>query len=215
METNQNGAIQQGQAGQPVTPSQAPVAQPAPVATETPAGSQPQFVTRQEAEQMVEKVVRQVQSKMDSTSAAISKEVQRLAQAGITATPEQAKAIVEAREAESLPAAISGQPAAPQVPEVVADPVIRKSLKIMEETAGMRITPDLPEYSLIDAQTDDPEVFLESVRKASNAFKERNANLSNPARMPSLSTGGASSTPSHAGQSATATLDSYYENLKL
>lgn len=216
METNQNGNIQQGQAGQPANTSHAPVAQPAPIATELPSGSQPQFVTKQEAEQMVkaatEQVARQVQSKMDSTSAAISKEVQRLAQAGITATPEQAKAIVEAREAESFQAPISGQPAAPQVPEVVADPVIRKSLKIMGEVG---LTNDQEEFKLIDQETDDPEVFLESVRKASKAFAERNANLSNPARVPSLSSGSSSSTPSHAGKSATATLDDYYSNLNL
>jgi len=153
---------------------------------------------------------RQKQSEADKEAAEIAKRFKAWKAAGNTGTVEQML---------QQPAAIQSQPGQPVQPAQAAkpaadgqqpDPVIQKAMFIMEEYAGGPIPEDAPEYQSINKDTKDPKEFLESIRAASKAFAERTANLSNPARIPSLAGGAGTHVPPYANLTATEGLNQYF-----
>lgn len=215
-----NTNLQSEQAGQPVNSSNAADVQSQPSATENADGGTPQYVTKDEALKMAREAatdaIRQAQSLTDKAQARIMQEVNRLKQNGIQATPEQVQKMIVSEEraaAQSQQSDISSQQAAQPGQETSDDPVVRKAFKIMNEDGGGQIPQDAPEFKLIDAETDDVEVFLNSVRTASKAYAARTQNLSNPARNPSLAGGTGTHTPSHLNKTGAETLDEYFNRL--
>ena len=91
----------------------------------------------------------------------------------------------------------SSQPAQQQAAQPQAQQVdpVTATAQMMMQKAGVIIERDDPELSLVDNTTDDPDVFLQSVRKAIEAKKQRTSRqVGNPAAMPGeLGTGGGSS----------------------
>lgn len=214
MSDTTKGGFQIDQAGQPVTPSPAPAAEQAPISTEGSTESTPQYVTRDEALKMAKEAaseaIRQAQSLSDKSTARIMKEIERLSKAGITATPEQVQKMIATEESQQE---VSAQPAVQQTnQEQPSDPVVRKAVKIMQEALGKNIEQDAPEQKLINKETDDPEVFLASVREATAAYKERAANIGNPARMPTTATGGGNHVPDYRNRSGVDILEEYNKN---
>lgn len=211
----QSAANSAGQAGQPAqTSGQQPVI-PA-VTPENPGGNNaPQYVTKAEAQGMVQEALRQAQSMTDKSKAQVMNEVERLTKAGITATPEQVQKMISAEEANQSQQVNSqqqqaAQPAAQENQPL--DPVVRKALKIQDEL-GVKLDPDDPEMQLV-VQTDDPEEFLNSVRAAVNKKSERVKASGNPGRIPALLGGSTSHTVEHAGMSATQTLNAGFEKFR-
>jgi hypothetical protein len=80
----------------------------------------------------------------------------------------------------------------------------------MEEYAGGQIPEDAPEFQMINKETKDPAEFLESIRTASITYAKRTANLSNPARIPSLAGGAGAHVPPYANLTATEGLNQYF-----
>jgi hypothetical protein len=211
------GGFQLGQAGQPVTPSPVPAAEPAQVnQVEGSTENQPQFVTREEALQLAQQaaaeVLKQAQSLTDKSQARVMKEIDRLSKAGITATPEQVKQMVAAEEQSQQQEVPGNQAVQPEPQGLPADPVVRKAIQIMQDEGGGQITKDEPEFNMIDQKTDDPEVFLASVHAAAKAKAERTKSIGNPARMPVTASGGGTHVPNYQNMSGVDILEEYNKN---
>lgn len=209
-----NGALP-GQAGQPATSSPQNAETPSANAAENPGGETTQYVTKNEAQQLAKDAaadaVRQMQSLSDKAQAKIEKQINSLKAVGITATPEQVRKMVATEEANESAGEISNPGAAQQqAMEPPLDPVVRKAFMIMEE-AGVKVTAEDPEFSLIDSKTEDPEVFLDSVRAATNKMAARLNVKGSPARMPAVSSNSKPTVPNHAGKTGTNILDEYYK----
>jgi hypothetical protein len=214
-----NGAnVSSGQVGQPAQASQQ---------VENPAGAgaqqqvSQQFVTVEQvesiasraAENAYQKALQSAQSMQDKASDRVRKEVeQRFAAAGINATPEQVQKYIDSQQQQSQQAASQASNAqlGQTVSQPANDPVVNKALQIAQEK-GVTFEKDDPEMEMIDKSTDDPEVFLASVRKAADAKAVRVGSVGNPARMPVTTNGSHSNQPLHAGLNGTDTLDSYFD----
>lgn len=153
---------------------------------------------------------RQRQSQQDKEAAEIAKRFKAWKASGNSGTVEQML---------QQPAAIQSQPGqpvqanAPVVQQSVSgqqpDPVIHAAQTMMQTIAGGMIPEDAPEFQMLNKDTADPSEFLKSVFTASTAFAERSANLSNPARIPSLAGGASSHTPNYANMSGVDILEEY------
>lgn len=202
----QNAVIQPEQAGQPVA---------TPESQADSSGSTQAQAQDADVIAAAEALRRQRQSEADREAAKIAREYKEWRAKGNTGTVEQ---MIQGNQA------IQSQPGMPvqqaqgaaQAPEAAGeapDLVVQKAIFIMEEYAGGMIPEDAPEMGMINKETRDQEEFLTSVRNAAKAFAERNKNLSNPARIPSLAGGGGAHAPSHAKLSGTETLDNYFDGL--
>ncbi len=169
----------------------------------------PNYVSREEFEQTLTEVERRVRKHVDSAvstldmrvKGAVSKvdELVELGKlSGMQFTQEQIAQLKDKAVHQVLISSEQqpqGTPEAPkpsqtQAPQV--DPVTATAQMIMQK-AGVVIAQDDPEISLVDRTTDDPGVFLESVRKAIEAKKQRlNRPAGNAAAVPgALATGSA------------------------
>lgn len=169
----------------------------------------PQFVSRDEFQQALEMVKRETQGLVDKNVSRLDKRVKEAAEkvdelvelgkvSGMQFTQEQIaqlkdRAVHQAlMTADQQPSGQSAQPQAAQPQAQQDDPVTVTARMIMQK-AGITIDQNDPELSIVDSKTDDPGVFLESVRKAIEAKKQRlNRPAGNAAAVPgALATGSA------------------------
>ena len=161
------------------------------------------------------------QSENDKQAAVLAKGMKKLKEAGFNVTAEQVLQLVS-NKLTSLSDLIPDQKVVQLSPEIKpastvlgqdeSDQVVQKARWLMEEYAGGMLPADAPETKLIAKDTSDEKVFLESVRAASKAYSERTANLSNPARLPTLAAGTGAAAPNLANKSSTQILEEYYED---
>lgn len=154
---------------------------------------------------------RQRQSEQDKEAAEIAKRYKAWKASGNVGTVEQMLL---------QPAAIQSQPGqpvqtgAPVVQQSASgqqpDPVIEAAKTMMISIAGGLIPEDAPEFQMLNKDTANPSEFLKSVFTATTAYAERSANLSNPARIPSLAGGAGTHVPPYANLSATEGLNQYF-----
>lgn len=141
----------------------------------------------------VEKLFNKGFSSLDNRIAAASKKAEELVEvgklSGMQFSQEQIAQIKDKLVHQALMNAPEQEK--PSQPQEV-DPVTATAQMIMQK-AGVVIAQDDPEISLVDRTTDDPGVFLESVRKAIEAKKQRlNRPAGNAAAVPgALATGSA------------------------
>lgn len=209
--------IQQAQVGKPVDGSEA----------NQPVGNnqvQPE-VQKDPDEVAASEALRRIQqSETDRQAAVVAKGIKKLREAGISVTAEQVLQIVS-----SNLTAISGQTSAQQASQPGAgvqpattnvqgalpdDYVVGKAKAIMDAHGVKDFTEADPEFKLVNRETKDPFEFLESVQKASAAYKARQESLGNPARIPNLAGGTGAHVPSYVNQSATESLDNYFAEFR-
>lgn len=171
---------------------------------------------------MVQDALHKSQSHTDKTAARITKELTRLQQAGIQATPEQVQALIDqeagsAQPSQPAPAApVSPPAAAPAQAQTQAqpapgseqDPVTAAAVAIMQE-AGIQVEEADPEFAMVDTKTDNAGKFLASVNKAVQAKRER-IQRDPAARIPSLGGGSGAGSSGVSSMSGVDTLESYF-----
>lgn len=161
----------------------------------------PQFVSRDEFMQALETVRRETQGLVDKNVSRLDKRVAEAAKkadelvelgkvSGMQFTPEQIaqlkdRAVHQALMTTDQPPSnqpVQQQAAQPQATQI--DPVTATA-QLMMQKAGIALEPNDPEMSLVDRVTDDPAVFLEGVRKAIEAKKQRvTRTVGSPAATP-------------------------------
>ena len=224
--TNQgNSNAQPGQAAPLVSPDTQPQ-------TEAPV-----YVTKAEISALEEKLRKEMQqtaqSQADKVKNQINKKLETLKAAGITATPEQAQAMIQAEQSQApeTPQQPVTQPRQPaQAAPVVAqtnDPILNQAATWMQEDkstpdpitaeayrkmaqSGVRIQDSDPEASLIKGG--NVTEWLSSVDAAIEAKQKRLNIKGTPIRTPNLSSGTPSSKPAHADLSAQDTLEAYFHS---
>lgn len=194
------------------------------------------YVTKAELDAALKKVVANSQQVVGQVESRIEKKLAQLTAAGIQATPEQAKQLVDAEAQQQ--ATLQGQPAGPAPtqgqPEGLAssdtvlaqaivwakedglpnpDPLNLEGYRIMAE-AGVRLKDGDPELDMIDPSA-TPEEWKRQVKAAVDKAAARMAASGNPARMPAAAAGQPSGLPSHHGKSGSETLDEYFKSLNL
>jgi hypothetical protein len=181
-------------AGEGTAPTASPASVPqSPEGGEPQAGNPPAYITEERLNQILADRDRRLgQSISDKTADRVRKIVEAARQAGEDVTPEQVNAILTQPPKTSAPAS-SSAPAQVQAqePGTPADNPVVQMAKDRLRKEGIdpeKINPEDPDYKLIDWETDDPIAFLASIPAFIAAHKERQGN---PARIPSLSSGGA------------------------
>jgi hypothetical protein len=174
---------------------------------------QPQYVTRDQMDAVIEQVRRDTQSLVDKNVGRMSQHLSKLNEAiervratGLEISPEQEKemrtrALEKALSEADAPPSQEKQdtPAAAQpTTQPALDPVSVVALNVMKGILGGDVVTNAdPEAELVDKDTKNPDEFLASVRKAAEAKKARlegeKLELAQ-ARSPVLGGGGASST---------------------
>lgn len=202
-------------------------------------GQAPKFITRDEALQIFsEQFGKQGQSIADRTTARVQKVLDAAKAQGLTITPQQAQAMLEATAESAQPRQVQSQAASQsQAPSQAAnaqsqqapgnlqqqspaayDPVTSKAVAILQDEFGLKdidpehLDTEEPEYKLLDMETADPEKFLASVRAYGKAKAERLQQAGDSARLPSLGNGKPSTTPAHANMRGRDVLEEYYRN---
>ena len=166
-----------GEAGQPET-SQG-VSQPK---------DQPQYVTVDQVNALIEQVKRDSQSLVDKSMGRVSRDlaslkdaVEKVRATGVEITPEQEKEM-RSRVIEQSLAEVDKpsqekqetQPAAQLEAKPAPDPVSAVAVQMMKSILGGDIVANTdPEAELVDKETRNPDEFLASVRKAAEAKKAR------------------------------------------
>lgn len=163
---------------------------------------QPQYVSRDEFNRVLQEQERKFQGFVDKNVSRLDKrvkeavdEVAKLVElgksTGLQFTEEQIaqlkdRAVHQAlMTGDELPSGQSEAPRAAQAQAPQVDPVT-VTAQLMMQKAGVILEKDDPELSLVDDQTDDPSTFLESVRHAIEAKKQR---TSRPAGSPAATPG--------------------------
>jgi len=163
---------------------------------------QPQYVSRDEFTRVLQEQERKFQGFVDKNVSRLDKRVKEAVDevaklvdlgksTGMQFTDEQIAQLKDRAVHQALMTGDSppsnqsvqqtvAQPNAPQVDPVTA------TAQLMMQKAGVVLEKDDPELSLVDGETDDPSAFLESVRKAIEAKKQR---ASRPAGSPAATPG--------------------------
>lgn len=199
-----------------------------------PEGNQQKYVTVEEMRAEIEKVVSNSKSALGKSEARINGKIQELAKAGIQVTPQQAQKAIEledAAQANGQPQP-QGQPTATQQIPSTGDPVADQARAWMTEDgvdyskpdlqplveayrmmaqAGVRITDEDPETSLIPQKPANALEFLTGIKNAIEAIQARTAAAGSPARVPGLVSGQHNNQPSHVGMSGKQTLEEAYK----
>lgn len=185
MVDNAKGLSALAGAGNPATSQvESPKQEPT---TEPQEQEETQFITRAQALKMIqEEATRISQSLTDKATARVQKEISRLQKAGIQATPEQVRALVqeETENAQEEPTRkqttqARQQDGPPHAAIVIAENRMKRA-GIDPET----LTQDDPDFSKINFQalnTDDDDTFLNSVNEFIAANKARRGSQ---ARLP-------------------------------
>jgi hypothetical protein len=179
-------------------PGQVPGKASAPAEPVQGAGTQPEFVTREEAARMVDEALRKAQSSFDIGQNRLTKKVQaRLqnleeawamqAKAGVAVPDDASKDRIRSNvlsqtmtEPESPPqtpptAPAQGQPQGEEVVDPLVQAINALALNRMQK-AGVIIDEADPEYTQLvgpAAESDDPDDFLEAINKAIAVKKQR------------------------------------------
>lgn len=211
-------------AGQGQTPPAATPPTPGQVAAQGAAAEPPQYVTRADLEEYGKQLLSKAQSMDGKAYNAIQEQIKTLKAAGIEATPDQVRKLIENQQQGTNQG--SAQPPAPdQTPPAATPPtgtqqptqdpqgidanqVTLQAYKMMAEK-GVILEDGDPEIAKI-RQDGTPEEWLADVGAALDAKAERLQREGNPARMPILGGGGAVSQPAHATLSGTDTIDTYW-----
>lgn len=208
--------IQQAQVGKPVDGSE----------TNQPVGNNQVQPVQQDPDEMAasEALRRIQQSETDRQAAVVAKGIKKLREAGISVTAEQVLQIVSSnltslsgQTSAPMPSQASAgvQPATTNTPGALPDDyVVGKAKAIMDAHGVKDFTEADPEFGMVNRNTKDPFEFLESVQKASAAYKARQESLGNPARIPTLAGGAGAHVPSYANQSATESLNNYFADFR-
>jgi hypothetical protein len=133
---------------------------------------------------LVEDIVsRKVQSATDKAMNRVEKVLAAAQQQGLNLTNAQAEKIADAIETEK-PAGggAGGKSPAPDAQAEPLHPVIATALE-MQQAAGVRIEGNDPEVQIVDRETTDPVVFLQSIQAAIEAKRARLAQAGSPARI--------------------------------
>lgn len=216
-------------AGSGQTQNASPATPAAPATPATPAGQGEQqqgaaasAFTRADALALFEEMFsKKGQSIADRTAARVQKIMDAARQKGAPMTETQARAVLDVVDAAQLeqqpgqtatPPATAAQPQQAKPAEQTQDPTTAAE-KIVR-SFGLNpdeVSPQDPEYKLLDLVTDDPKKYMNSVEAYAKAKAKRLEEQGDTARLPGLaSRGGTTTTPSHAGLSGTETLDSYF-----
>lgn len=222
-------ATQPAGSGQSEPPDQNTQPEGNPAQSPAQQGGNQEFVTRADLEAARQELFRQVQSLTGKSEARVQKELQRLHAAGIQATPDQIQKLMEQEPSE--PSQPQGQPAAAQPAQVEQpaqaafepkhfiqaskwleedgetnpDPTTMKGYLLMAQ-AGIRLLDTDPEAKDIPEGLSE-EQWLMAVAKGLQAKAQRLQKAGNPATMPNLTKGAASSQPAHATMSGRETLN--------
>jgi hypothetical protein len=187
-------------AGEGTSPTASPASVPqSPEGGEPQAGNPPAYITEERLNQILADRDRRLgQSISDKTADRVRKIVEAARQAGEDVTPEQVNAILTQPPKTSAPASSSAPAQAqPQEQGAAKDPVAIARAKLLKEGIDPdSVTPEDPDFKLINWDTDDAVEFLASIPAYIAAHKERQGN---PARIPSLSSGGAGAGGGKAG----------------
>jgi hypothetical protein len=186
-------------AGEGTAPTASPASVPqSPEGGEPQAGNPPAYITEERLNQILADRDRRLgQSISDKTADRVRKIVEAARQAGEDVTPEQVNAILAQPPKTSTPASAAA-PAQVQTaePGTAKDPVAIARAKLLKEGIDPdSVTPEDPDFKLINWDTDDAVEFLASIPAYIAAHKERQGN---PARIPSLG-GGAGAAGGKAG----------------
>lgn len=175
------------------------------------AQGQPQFVSRDEFNRVLQEQERRIQGLVDKNVSRLDKRVKEAVDdvtklvdlgksTGLQFTDEQIAQLKDRAVHQALMTgdpAPSNQPAQPQAAQPNAQQVdsVTATAQMMMKKANIFIEKDDPELTMVDNTTDEPDVFLNSVRKAIEAKKQRTSRqVGNPAAMPGeMGTGGGSS----------------------
>jgi hypothetical protein len=178
-------------AGEGTAPTASPASVPqSPEGGEPQAGNPPAYITEERLNQILADRDRRLgQSISDKTADRVRKIVEAARQAGEEVTPEQVNAILTQPPKTSTPAsAAAPAQVQPQEQGTAKDPVAIARAKLLKEGIDPdSVTPEDPDFKLINWDTDDAVEFLASIPAYIAAHKERQGN---PARIPSLSSGG-------------------------
>jgi hypothetical protein len=162
---------------------------------------QQQYVSKSELMQMFEEFTRKTQGLVDKNVGRLDKRVSEamskvegsievLKSTGMTFTPEQEaqlrnKAMNDALMAKETPQTSQAAPAQVQTEGAgQVDPITAAARLIMSKN-GVNFKDGDPEISLIDTTTEDPEAYLDSVKAAVKAYKERQTKPKTQAGAPS------------------------------
>lgn len=132
---------------------------------------------------------RRFQSLTDKGQARIMAQLDRLKNAGISATPEQVEKLIREEEKTKAPVNSPATPAKQTQGETANDPVLEDAYRILKaagidpNSVNMEDAND-PDIGLIDSKTNSPYQFLRSVEAYAKARSERPSRQSNPARTP-------------------------------
>lgn len=151
-----------------VTPEPEPIPEP-----------EPQFVSKAEFMAGLTKLERTVQHIVDGSYSKIDKglqaalgEVDRLAALAKAQGVDFPQAKVQELKTAAIQKALTEEPPPPQQ----IDPV-SATAQLLVQQAGFTVTPDDPEYRLLDQKTQDPVAFLTSVKAA---LADKSQRINNP-----------------------------------
>lgn len=169
------------QSGQTVTPD----ALPSDSGQEAQNQANQQYVTSEQLEELEKRILSQAQSLVDKKGNAINAKIEQLKAAGITATPEQARALVEREEQQvqssdhpqeaAQPNAGAGQVDQEQAEWIVAstgnaeaanDPAWQSVYQISKMNDGMLIESTDPEFEIMNKQFDSGTAFVSAFAQA-------------------------------------------------
>jgi len=195
-----------------------------------------QYITKKELEEALEKLAGRLQAQNARVASKIHAKLAALQKAGIQATPEQAKALVEVEESE--PVTERQEAAETRAGDTAQKPVVEQTGKVDDETAsavrmltelgvkpeqvdpytleafrmmvreGVKITPEDPEFGTIKGNT--PFEYLSSAKQAIEAYKARKQREGTPARVPALAGVSAGTKPVWASMSPAEILEQYF-----
>lgn len=142
-------------------------------------------------------------SEIDAKAKQVAKVIGDMKAQGITVSAEQVIQLMQGGANRAPGQVPNQQPQQAAMPvenagqEMPSDPVVREAMEMMMETAGRQFNESDPEFQLIDRETNKPSVFLDSIKKATEAYAARTGNIANPARIPVLAGGAGSHTPNY------------------
>ncbi len=172
-------------------------AKPEPVQQDAGGGEQegqekPQYITKKDFDEGMERVLRAVQSRSDKTEARVRKTVEALAKQGLQATPEIAQAVIKAMPdmGDDDSAAEPSKPEPAQAQGKGAEdephPVIKVAQDIIAK-AGLDVDKDFTEQEAEAlSAVADPVDFLNMVKQV---VAEKVAKRGTPARVPGINAG--------------------------
>ena len=133
---------------------------------------------------LIDKNVSRMDKRVADANAKIDQFIETSKSIGQELTPEQ----IDKLRNDAVTKAISSSDAQPAQVEPTTDPVILQA-DAMVRVSGVDLTPESPEWSLVDTKTTDRETFIASVEKAIEARKANLAKVKKPTGDPAATQG--------------------------